>query len=206
MSAASKRRAKAKNSFTCAADTIGPVTRGMALFALTRGQFSMIDMIQHVLACVGPAAVSVWTWAIADYEVEVFEALLVDERITGARLVVDYSASKRNTDLLTRWERRFGTGSVRVCKNHAKIARVWTADTRVLLRGSCNLNLNPRFEQIDVTEGGADFELVGEIEEAMKVLPLKQCSHADAQAASGLEDAFGEPVLAAFRGLPVWKP
>lgn len=178
----------------------------MAVFAITRGQFSMIDMIQHALACMGNANVSVWTWAIADYEVEVFEALLIDERISSARLVVDHSASQRNTDLLERFAARFGLDSVRVCKTHAKIARVWTDNTRLLLRGSCNLNFNPRFEQVDATEGGEDFKLVEDVENELPVLPIKNHSHEEAQAASGLSRAFDDPILATFRNLPTWRP
>lgn len=48
-SAPSVRRARAVQSFRTAAECIGPVEPGMALFAVTRGQFSMLDAILHVL-------------------------------------------------------------------------------------------------------------------------------------------------------------
>ena len=63
------RRAVARESFANAAETIGPCKPGMSLFAITRGQWSMIDAVLHVLDQVGPAAVSLWTWTIAEYEV-----------------------------------------------------------------------------------------------------------------------------------------
>lgn len=37
------RRTHAVNSFKTAAECIGPAHKGMSLFAVTRGQFSMID-------------------------------------------------------------------------------------------------------------------------------------------------------------------
>jgi hypothetical protein len=58
-------------SFESAAKCIGKIEKGMSLFAITRGQFSMIDMIFHCLQEIGRAEVSVWTWTIAEYEVEV---------------------------------------------------------------------------------------------------------------------------------------
>jgi len=58
----------------------------MSLFAVTRGQFSMIDAVLHTLDQVGRAKLSIWTWAIAEYEIETLERLMMDERLTEARL------------------------------------------------------------------------------------------------------------------------
>jgi hypothetical protein len=161
-------------------------------------------MVQHVLAEIGPAEVSIWTWAIADYEVEAMAALMATDAILGARLIVDRSAEQRSAATIEAWRQRFGVDAVRVCKNHAKIARVWTADRRVLLRGSMNLNFNPRFEQADITEGGADFDLVARLEDELPVLrPL--CANADAEAASGLSRSFERSTLPMFSGVRPWS-
>jgi hypothetical protein len=186
-----RRRARAIETFGSAAEAIGPITADTNLFLVTRGQFSMIDMIRHVLADVGPAAVSLWTWAIADYEVEVLGGLMADRNVTAARLVLDRSAEHRNAP------------TVRVCKNHAKIARVWTADLRVLIRGSMNLNFNPRFEQADLTVNGDDFDLVARIEDALPILP-PLCENSAAEDASGLSRAFEFSEIAAFAGVKPW--
>jgi len=197
------RAGRAIESLGSAADAIGPIEAGLRVFLLTRGQFSMLDMVQHCIREIGPCAVSVWTWAIADYEVEAMAALMATEAITAARLVVDRSAEQRSAPTIEAWRRRFGADAVRVCKNHAKIARVWTADRRVLLRGSMNLNFNPRFEQADITEGGPEFDLVAGIEAELPVLPAG-CSNAEAETASGLSVAFERSQLAMFGGLKVW--
>lgn len=199
----SSRVSRAAQAFGSAAQAIGPIEPGLSLFLLTRGQFSMLDMVQHVLAQVGPAEISVWTWAIADYEVEAMSALMASSAITGARLIVDRSAEQRSAATIAAWRARFGVESVRVCKNHAKIARVWTPDRRVLLRGSMNLNFNPRFEQADITEGGEDFALVAEIEDSLPVLPVL-ASNTEADTASGLGRAYEQSTLSMFNGLKVW--
>jgi hypothetical protein len=197
------RRKKALEAFGSAAAAIGPIDPGMALFLVTRGQFSMLDMVQHVLKELGPSQVSIWTWAIADYEVEAMSALMGSADILGARLVVDRSAEQRSAATIHAWRDRFGRESVRVCKNHAKIARVWNGERSVLLRGSMNLNFNPRFEQADITEGGEDFTLVEQIENELPVLQAL-CANAEADTATGLGRAYEQSTLDMFNGLKVW--
>jgi hypothetical protein len=197
------KRRRAVESFRSAAECIGPIESGMSLFALTRGQFSMIDMIHHCLAQIGAAQVSVWTWCIADYEVEAITSLLVRSEITGAMLVIDRSAEDRNAKIIDQWRDRFGEASVKVCKNHAKIARVWNERFRLLLRGSMNLNWNPRFEQFDITEGGEDFDLVERVESELPALP-RRCSNSDAESATGVNKAFELSQLKMFRGIKPW--
>ena len=66
-----------------------------------------------------------------------------------------------------------------------------------------NLNMNPRFEQFDLTEGGPDFDLVKEIEDELPVLP-DDCSGADAYKASKVAGAFNPEQLSLFTGVKVW--
>lgn len=207
MSAASspaKRRSCAVESFGCAAEAIGKVEAGMSLFAITRGQWSMIDAVLHVLDQVGPARLSLWTWTVAEYEVQVLTRLRQDRRVTGGRLVIDAGARTKNAGIIREWQDSFGSGSVRYVTNHAKIARIESASgLKLLLRGSMNLNFNPRFEQFDITEGGADFYLVEQIENELPILGDK-CSCADVWAASRVGEAFETEKLALFTRLKVW--
>jgi hypothetical protein len=203
IAAKSPRRKCVQESFASASACIGPVESGLSLFAVTRGQFSMIDVINHLIAEVGPCHVSVWTWAIADYEVQAFTALLKRRDILGANLIVDTSAEKRNSDLIQQWRDRFGSETVKVCKNHSKIARIWSSDYRLLARGSMNLNFNPRFEQLDITEGGADFDLVKEIEDELPVL-RRNASNSEIDKASKLSLAYEASTLDMFKGTKIW--
>lgn len=197
------RKRRAVESFKSAAETIGPIEAGMSLFAVTRGQWSMIDAVQHCLSQLGQAAVSIWTWTVADYEVEVMESLLANGRITGALLVIDRSAEQRNGVLIDRWRDRFGESSVKVCKNHAKIATVFNDRYRLCLRGSLNLNWNPRFENFDLDEGGEPFELVQRLEAELPVL-RRRATNLEAEAASGVSKAWELKQLEMFRGIKTW--
>jgi len=203
-SSPSARRKRAVESFGCAALGIGPIDRGMSLFAVTRGQWSMIDAILHVLDQVGPAQLSLWTWTVAEYEVEVLTRLRKDARVTDGRLVIDAVARAKNAAIIREWKQSFGAESVRYVTNHAKIARVHSeSGMRLLLRGSMNLNFNPRFENFDITEGGADYDLVERIEGELPILG-DGCSGSDVWAASKVGDAFDPQQLALFQGAKVW--
>ncbi len=204
-SAVRTRARRAVESFrSCAAD-LGELERGGGVFAVTRGQWSMIDALLHVLDQAGPSEVSVWTWVVAEYEVEVLARLRIDKRITRGLLVIDPAGVKRNADIMQEWIRTFGADSVRYVVNHAKLARVKSASGwRVLLRGSMNLNFNPRFEQFDLTEGGLDFDLVEEIEEGLPVLSA-DAGYSEIWAKSKITEVFGSEKLAIFGGLKPWQ-
>ena len=192
-----RRELRADESFRSAAACIGPVLPGMAVFALTRGQFSMIDVIHHVLTELGGGHLSIWTWAIADYEIETLTGLMQRPDIRSARLVVDQSADKRRPELVEAWRVRWGAEQVRILRNHAKIARIWNDDLQVLARGSFNLNFNPRTEQLDLDEGSPAFDLVASIEDDLPVLP-RNYSSAEVMAAGKLDRAFPPELLAQF--------
>jgi len=198
------RKIHAKESFKNAAECIGDIYPGKRLFAVTRGQWSMIDAILHCLDQVGLARVTVWTWTIAEYEVQVFERLILDDRITGALLVIDYGARNKNGRLLHRWRNRFGDSSVKSTVNHAKIATIETeSGIKLLLRGSMNLNFNPRFEQFDMSEGCDGFELVRKIENELPVLP-ERASSTEIYSAAKVGQAFDTQTLDMFRNIKVW--
>lgn len=202
-SAPTTRAVNAAESFRTAGDAIGPITPGMSLFAITRGQWSMIDAILWCLDQAGPARLSIWTWTIADYEVEVFRGLQQDGRVTSGRLVIDAGARGKNAGLLRDWQARFGPDSVRYVVNHAKIATIEAGDIRLLLRGSMNLNFNPRFEQFDLSEGGPAFDLVREIEDGLDILPFS-ASGEQVYRSSRVGEAFEPEKLALFGELKRW--
>lgn len=206
------RRARAVESFRTAAECIGPIEHGMSVFAITRGQFSLIDAILHVLNHTGPSHVSVWTWRIAEFDLDAirapenFRMLNADARVVSARLVIDKAARVGETaHLLDGWRARFGADSVRYAQTHAKIATIEGNGYRVCIRGSLNLNSNPRFENIDITEGGPDFDLVREIEDELPILPSDATNEQIARA-SQMYDAPNVETLPLFAGVKPWSP
>lgn len=187
------RARRAVESCRTASEAIGRIEPGIAVFAVTRGQWSMLDAIVAVLDQVGPAHVSVWTWRVSVFDVEVLARRRDEGDVLSCRLIVDGGgarmlggdADRPGADAVAEWIRRHGAGSVRYIRNHAKIARVWNDSWRLLLRGSMNLNENTRFEQFDLTEGGADFDVVTRVEDALPV--FERDDFAGMAAATGLD-------------------
>ena len=202
-SAVASRRKNAVQSFKTASECIGIIEPGHSLFAITRGQFSMIDAVLACLDQSGPADVSLWTWTVAEYEIECMQRLMQDGRIRSATLVIDHGARNKNAGLIRQWKSVFGADSVRYVVNHSKIATIKSDKFRLLLRGSMNLNFNPRFEQFDLTEGGADYDLVKEVEAELPIL-RDNCSGAEVYKASKVADAFDQEQLDMFSGIKVW--
>jgi hypothetical protein len=199
------RRTSVKESFSNAAECIGKIEKGMSLFAITRGQFSMIDTILVCLDQLGLSFVSVWTWTIAEYEIQCFERLRRDNRVqSGSRLIIDYCAREKNLKLIQLWRNTFGIDTIRYVKNHAKIARIRNSEYKLLIRGSFNLNFNPRFEQFDITEGGKDFELIDEIENDLPLL-ADNCAGGEVYNATKLQKSFDTSTLKFFNKVQTWK-
>ena len=211
---------RAEEGLGAAEECIGPIVPGLSLFVVTRGQISMIDVVRHVLACLGPSRVSIWTWTVAHYEKEVMLDLMRSGAVSAGVLIVDADI-RRKTDagsrdgrlgdeeaagvqIVRQWQRAFGADSVRLVKNHAKIATVEGGGMRVLIRGSMNLNYNPRFEQFDLTEGGPEFDLVKSIEQGLEALemhaPASEVARVNGVGVHTFEGSEG------FEGVALWRP
>lgn len=205
-----------------AGECIGKIEPGLSLFAVTRGQFSMIDCIQHCLGEMGPSKLTIWTWCIADYELETFEWLLRAGTITNALLVIDRAGAEQVSKtrsfrdgsldkaekqgaIMRRWKEKFGPESIRVVLNHAKIATLDNGTLKVTIRGSMNLNHNPRFEQLDISEGPDVFGLIEEIEQSLPVL-AENYTRREIEEATGAHSLFTDEQLIPFRTekLKVW--
>src|ERR1043166_8804923 len=101
------RRRTAKESFGLASECIGECEAGMSLFAITRGQWSMIDAVLHVVDQVGPAHLSLWTWTLAEYEIEVLIRLHGGGHLLSGLLIVVAGARSKHAATIRAWQRAF---------------------------------------------------------------------------------------------------
>ena len=163
-SAITTRRKRAVESFKTAADCIGDLQHGDSLFAITRGQFSMIDAIMHVLQQTGPATVSIWPRTVAVQKADLVSQIMLHKNTAMGIMVMQTGDEGKNAGLVLAWQDRFGGDSIKHVSTHAKIATIEGGGFRILMRGSMNLGAGARFEQFDMTEGGADFDLVRSFE------------------------------------------
>lgn len=134
-----------------AAEAVSGLERdGMELFGLTKGQFSLTDMIEAILEKTGPADLSISTWTAANGDVSRMLQLLSSGAIRSCRWMVDLTFMRRCPQLTAEIRAKFGTDAIRVTKTHAKFCTITNDDWQIALRSSMNLNQNPRIESFQV--------------------------------------------------------
>ena len=101
-----------------ATEAIGDIWPGMELFGLTKGQFSFISVLDHLLLQTGPADVVISTWTAAAAEIEMAKEFLENERIKTLRFLVDQSFPTRQPEYCKALLKSFGEGAVRMSRSH----------------------------------------------------------------------------------------
>lgn len=150
-----------------AAQAVRSLVPGGRIVGVTKGQFSLLDLIQAVLGVVGPAEVLVSTWTPGISEMERVCQLLRDCEITGFRLLVDRSFPSRHPQYVERVVAICGPDSIRMTRTHAKFALIAAGDYRIAIRTSMNFNSNPRFEQFDLDDDREIYDLFAGVAELL---------------------------------------
>jgi len=137
---------------------------GREIFGLTKGQFSLTDMIDAALAITGPAELHVSTWTAANTDVSKMLEMIGSGKLTAARWLVDVTFVRRAPQLAARIREAFGADAIRVTRTHAKFSVIRNQTWSVVVRTSMNLNHNPRLEDFTIAH---DPELAAFLLEAM---------------------------------------
>ena len=137
---------------------LGAIEPGVDLFALTNGQFSIVDVLDHVLSSTGPAELDLATWTASDADLKRAHAFLLDRRVTRLRLVVDPSFKSRKPDFCRVLVDLFGNEAIRTTPLHGKFAVIRNSAWNVAIRSSMNLNVNRRIESVEISD---DVDLAG---------------------------------------------
>lgn len=132
--------------------SIGELYRGMEVFGLTNGQFSFINVIEHILSKTGPANVDVSTWVAAAYDLKHLEGFLKNNQIKQIRFLVDYSFPNRQPEFFQKLFDFFGLDCIRVARVHSKFAVITSDDWNIAIRTSMNLNENRRIENFEISD------------------------------------------------------
>lgn len=129
------------------------IAPGCWLCGLTKGQFSLLDLVRSVVAVTGPADVTISTWSTGIRDMEAARWLVDAGEIRSLRLLTDRSFPGRQPRYAARLVQLFGPTAIIATRVHAKIAIVRNERWNIAIRSSMNLNRNPRFEQFDLNEG-----------------------------------------------------
>ena len=101
---------------------VGPITPGVEICGLTNGQFSMVDLVEHVLEQIGPAHLACSTWTTGLYDQEQAAAFYRNGRILSARWILDPVIFGRRPESAGTLVRAFGIENFRAVNTHAKFA------------------------------------------------------------------------------------
>jgi hypothetical protein len=167
---------------------IGTIQPGFHRWGFSKGQFSLIDVIEEVQRQLGTfESCSLSTWTIADADLSRLHAVLTAGRITGFRLLIDLSFQRRQPGLIAHLRKEFGDDAIRVTRNHAKFVLFRAGAFRVVCRTSMNLNLNPRLEDIELKDDAGMYDFLDGI-----VTDLFRAHEAKSQIAASTKDLAGQ--------------
>ena len=152
-----------------AEETIGQISPGVRICGVTKGQFSLLDLLRAILKQTGPADVQLTTWSSGIRDAQTAYWLLHSGAIRSLRLITDSSFPIRQPQYAAKLLELFGESAIYCSKVHCKVALITNEDWSIVVHSSMNLNRNPRFEQFDLDDdrGLADWwaELFDEIRE-----------------------------------------
>lgn len=146
-----------------AADFLGQLTPGAHLFGFSKGQFSLVDIVQEVCRQVGRCHFALSTWTVADADLKDLQSLVKGQAFESIRFLVDFSFQRRQPALIHRIRERFGNDSIVVTRNHAQFCLWRAGDWRLVCRTSMNLNFNPRLEDVDIKDDPRLYDFIDAI-------------------------------------------
>lgn len=148
----SQRRVSLACRGESATKAIGKMEHGCEIFGFTKGQFSLIHLLDAVIEQVGPSDVVIATWSAADGDVEHAKQWIDAGRVKSLKMLVDFSFQSRKPDVCDALRARFGDDSLRVTVTHAKFVLVKSSKWNIVIRTSMNLTHNPRFENFEISD------------------------------------------------------
>lgn len=184
-----------------AARCIGAIEPGCEIFGITKGDFSMIDILRHVMSEIGPCRIDIGTWTAAAADIQIAFDLLKSDDILGMRWIVDRSFPQRQERYYMALLERFGQDCVRLARFHAKFILMENERFSVAIRTSMNLNLNKRIEFYEISEGTeisgflreiVDFHFAQPCEDSYEAFKRFQLGKVEAQEAESSLGSWGD--------------
>lgn len=146
---------------------LGDIEPGCEIFGLTGGCFSFIDVLTHCLKYTGAADVVVSTWTAAAVDLERTDRFIKSGSVTSLKFLVDRSFPQRQPECARLLVEKFGRGAVRLARSHAKFALIGSANMKLVIRTSMNLNENRRMESFEISDDAAMYDHFISVVDAM---------------------------------------
>lgn len=163
-----------------AIEAVRPLTQHVEIYGLTKGQFSMLDLLKAVLTKTGPAHMDFSTWTASRSEAVELASMKNTGQLLSVRWLVDMTFVRRDPEAAAAIRKDFGTEAIRVAHCHAKFALFYNAEWKLVLRTSMNLNMNPRTEDFHLSNDPEMFQFINGV--MNRIWKLQHRSMAQAKA------------------------
>lgn len=137
---------------------VNQITHHCRIMGLTRGQFSLIDLIYSILKKIGPSDVFIVTWSAGIKDVNNVKWMMDSRLIKKVRLITDHSYKTRQKKYAQSIEELFGIENILTSEIHAKFVLIENDQFKITIRTSMNLNANKTCESFELDEGQEIFD------------------------------------------------
>lgn len=134
-----------------AKQSIGEIYPNMEIYGLSKGQFSIINIIEEILKQTGKADVIISTWTAAQAEIQKAFDFLENGNINRLHWIVDRSFPTRQAKYYQKLIETFGD-VVSLTNSHAKFVIIKNEKWNISIRTSMNLNENKRLENFEISD------------------------------------------------------
>jgi len=141
-----------KLAFESAKKAIENFSPKCRLIGLTRGQFSLIDLITAILEKTGSADIICCTWSAGIKDSKQMYKLKNDGNINSFKIVTDHSYATRQKQYAISLTEMFGAENIATTEIHAKFTLIKNSDYNVVIRTSMNLNANKTCENFEIDD------------------------------------------------------
>ena len=122
------------------------------LMGLTRGKFSLIDLIHEIIKKIGKSDIICCTWSAGIKDANQVKWMLDSDLINSFTLVTDHSYATRQQKYALAIEDLFGKENIRTSEIHAKFVLISNDDWKICIRTSMNLNANKTTETYELDD------------------------------------------------------
>lgn len=136
------------------------VDHDVRVMSLTKGEFSLIDLIHGLLKKIGGGHVICATWSAGIKDAYQVKWMLDTDLIQSFKLITDHSYASRQAKYAMTLDDLFGKENIRTSEMHAKFCLIHNSSWKIAIRTSMNLNANKTCEFLEIDEGDQIFDFL----------------------------------------------
>lgn len=165
-----------KFTSTGAADAARMLCKNCRIYGFTMGDFSLIDLIYHILVKIDGGHVITATWSAGIKDAHQVKWMMDSNLIYSYQIITDRSYETRQAKYALTLEQLFGRDNIRTSNIHAKFTLIQNDNWKICIRTSMNLNANKTCENFEIEEGDSIYDFHADFcRRLFKTMPIGFC-------------------------------